>query len=113
MGTLITEESAIAAQSAVRFFLQVQNPRVVIADLSFVEHIRVSRDFVRDIAHGPSALAPGRPVVLIAPKDAAYGVSRMYQIFRNKPNLEVVRSMKEALALLGLKALDFERALSA
>jgi hypothetical protein len=45
--------------------------------------------------------------VLIAPKDATYGMSRMYQILRNTPNIEVVHSMKEALGLLRLKTLKF------
>jgi len=108
MGTVITEDSVIATRSAVRLFLKAKDSKSVIADLSQVRHIEVSNDFVWDIAARPPALVTGRPCVLVAPKDATYGMSRMFQIIRNTPKLEVVHSMKEALELLGLKALSFE-----
>jgi hypothetical protein len=108
MGAVITEESVVAIRSAARLFLEAKNPKSVIADLSLVRRIEVSSDFIWDFATRPPASATGRPCVLVAPKDAAYGMSRMFQILRNTPRLEVVHSMKEALELFGLKALNFE-----
>src|SRR5689334_21862490 len=97
---MITQESVVAARSAVRLFLKVHDPQSVIADLSLVERIDVPTDFILRIAADPPALAPGIPCILVAPKDATYGMSRMFQILRKMPSLQVVHSMKEALELL-------------
>jgi len=112
MGTVITEDSVIAVRTAVHSFLEVEDPLSVVADLSLVERIKVSTDFVWSITAKPPELAVGRPCILVAPKEATYGMSRMFQILRNVPSLEVVHSMKDALALLGLKAFRFERGAS-
>ena len=112
MGAVITEESVVATRSTVRLFLNAKDPKSVIADLSLVRRIEVSNDFVWDFATRPPAPATGRPCVLVAPKDATYGMSRMFQIIRKGPSIEVVHNMKEALELLGLRALNFEPAAS-
>jgi len=51
-----------------------------------------------------------RPRIVIAPTAVGFGLSRMFQIVgeSKRPLLEVVRTMDEALAALGIQSPQFE-----
>jgi hypothetical protein len=56
----------------------------------------------------PSAIAPGKWLVLVAPQTVIYGLSRMFHLWREEAaHYKIVRAVEEAYAWLGLEAPDF------
>ena len=108
MGQVVTEASALAATAAVRTFAAAEDLCFGIADLSAVERIEVSTNFVKYLAARPPAMPAGKTVILVAPRDETYGMSRMFQILRDGlgGQLHVVHNMVEAYELLGIKPLN-------
>ena len=51
-----------------------------------------------------------RPRIVVAPSTVGFGLARMFQIVgeRKRPLLQVVRTMEEALAALGIESPHFE-----
>jgi len=87
------------------------DPLSGILDLSGVTLFEVSPELVRDLAKLPPAmLDPTRPRVLIATSAAVFGLARMFELQgqQSRPNLHVVHSEKEALAILRVVQTSFE-----
>ena len=105
MGAVVTEASMAAAVNAVRSFVAIEDPNAGVADLSFVNRIEVSRDFIKYVAARPPAIPAEKLCILVAPAEFTYGMSRMFQILRGGVNFQVVHAMKEALELLGVQSL--------
>jgi|SRR5208283_4458604 len=74
-----------------------------IIDCSGVTGVNFSPDTIREVIRGEKTFSPTSKRVIIAPQDHIYGLARMAQAFAEKtlPNLMVVRSMAEALEVLG------------
>jgi len=108
MGEVVTEASALAATAAVRTFAAAEDLRFGIADLSAVERIEVSTNCIKYLAARPPAIPAEKTVVLVAPRDETYGMSRMFQILRDGlgDRLHVVHSMVEAYELLGIESMN-------
>lgn len=108
MGEVVTQASSSAAADAVRSFVAVQDVDAGIADLSAVEKIEVSADFVRFLASKPPAIPSKKVSILVAPRDEIYGMSRMFQILREgvEDSLQVVHTLQEAYELLELDSLN-------
>jgi hypothetical protein len=88
-----------------------QEPLGGILDMSAVTSLDVSPDTSRELAKSPPAMPnPGRPRVLIATSPPVFGIARMFEMQgqETRPNLHVVRSEKEALAILGVTETKFE-----
>jgi hypothetical protein len=65
---------------------------------------------VRELAHAQPVFADPRiPRVLIAPAPSVFGLARLFQREgeNKRPNLHVVRSEEEALAILGIENASF------
>ena len=107
LGEVVTRASATAAAAAVRTFIAAQDVRVTIADLSAIERIEVSPNFVWFLSEKTPVIPPNQLCILVAPKDETYGMGRMFQMLRDGMGgrFEVVRSMEEAYKLLGLRSL--------
>ncbi|HXO44088.1 MAG TPA: hypothetical protein VN846_01345 [Candidatus Cybelea sp.] len=87
------------------------DPLSGILDLSGVTSFEVSPELVRELASLPPAMADrARPRVLIATSAAVFGLARMFELHgqESRPNLHVVRSEKEALAILGVSRPSFK-----
>ena len=114
MGEVVTEASALAATAAVRTFAAAEDLRFGIADLSAVERIEVSTNCIKYLAARPPAIPAGKTVILVAPRDETYGMSRMFQILRDGlgGRLHVVHSMVEVYELLGIESLNLTAPLS-
>jgi hypothetical protein len=87
------------------------DPLAGILDMSGVTSLEVSPEAVRELARLPPAMPnPSRPRVLIATSPAVFGVARMFELQgqATRPNLHVVHSEKEALAILGVTQTRFE-----
>ena len=108
MGEVVTEASALAATAAVRAFAAAQDLRSGIADLSAVERIEVSTNFIKYLAARPPAMPVEKTIILVAPRDETYGISRMFQILRDGLGgwIHVVHGMEEAYELLGIQSLN-------
>jgi len=80
-----------------------------IVDLSNVSSYGVSSTEIAMLAQSPPAQPSIASWVIVAPTDAIYGMSRMFQMLadRTRPNLHIVHTMDEAYALLGVKSPQF------
>lgn len=87
------------------------NPSGGISDFSAVTTFSVSGHTMRTAAREPSPYPEKTPRFIVAPRDALFGMARMYELFADRPlgKLKVVRSRNEALAALGVQNPKFER----
>ena len=115
IGKVVTDESALAAASAVRTFVAGHDPCSAIADLTAVEKIDASTSFVKYLAARPPAIRGGSMVILVARRDETYGMSRMFQAIRGgvEDCFHVVHAMDEAYGLLGIESLDLQPVIAA
>ena len=85
-------------------------PLAGILDLTDVTSFDVSPDTIRHLARSRSPFPnPDHPRIVIAPSSAVFGFARMFEMEgqEKRPNLHVVRSEKEAFAILGVRDADF------
>ena len=78
------------------------NPSAGITDFSGVTSFEVSADCMSWAARNASPFRNLTPHFIVAPSDHVFGLSRMFQILRNRPALYVVRSREEALEALDI-----------
>ncbi len=82
------------------------DPRFAVIDLSGASPVEVTAHGMRALAKLPPAMPKmDRPRVVIAPSDHTFGMARIFEVEgeATRPNLHVVRSMKEAFAILGVE----------
>jgi hypothetical protein len=105
-----SQTSVLATYSVVKRFIDIEGPCSVIADLSTIEKVDITGNFVRSIAWMPLLVPSGKQSVIVAPRAEVYGLGRMFQLYREakSSNVKVVHSFKEAETLLGLESSDFE-----
>ena len=110
LGRVVSEESALAAYEAVGRFIAASGPHARILDFSAVEQFKISAQFVWHLAQCSPMIPDGMARVVVAPRPAIYGMSRMFQILRDNQSrhLEVVRILDEALKFLGLESPQFK-----
>ncbi|HTC94669.1 MAG TPA: hypothetical protein VK699_14605 [Terriglobales bacterium] len=75
-----------------------------ILDFTGVTKLKVSTAAVRDCATSPSLFVRDAVRVMVAPAEAVFGLSRMYQMLaeETRPNLQIVRTLEEAYRILGI-----------
>jgi len=76
-----------------------------IIDFSAATSTTLSPAFLRSFAQEKSLFSRDAKQVVVAPQPHIFGLARMVQMLREarSPNIEVVRSMNEACALLGIQ----------
>jgi hypothetical protein len=82
-----------------------------VLDMSLVSTLEVSPQTIRELASLPPAVAdPSRPRCIIAASPQVFGMARMFELQgqETRPNLHVVRTQKEAWAILGVSKPKFE-----
>ena len=107
----LTDELLRETQGAIRTRSIATDARAGIFDFSLVTEVALSTAFVCELAKQEPAMAdPTRPRIIVAPGAVAFGLSRMFQMLgeSTRPLLEVVRTMDEALAALGVRSAHFE-----
>jgi hypothetical protein len=86
--------------------------RAGISDYSSVTEFPLSAEVVRTLArHGAPMPEPTEhPLFIVMPSITGYGLARMYQIVGEltQPLVNVVRTVDEALAALGVQSAHFE-----
>jgi hypothetical protein len=109
---VLTDESLGEVYRAVRKYSTATDARMGIWDLSAVTEYAVSTEFVRQLAKEEPALpdAARRPGIIVAPDTVGFGLSRMFQLWGEptRPLLNVVHTLDEALAALGVQSPHFE-----
>jgi hypothetical protein len=81
-----------------------------ICDMSGITFIAISSRTVLELAKLPPAVPnPDIPRCIVAGSPAMFGMARMFEFEgeSTRPNLHVVRSEREALAILGIKKAHF------
>ncbi|MGD0305980.1 MAG: hypothetical protein ABSC71_14240 [Candidatus Acidiferrales bacterium] len=76
-----------------------------ICDMSAVSFVAISAETVRTLAKLPPAIPnPDIPRCIVAGSPAMFGMARMFELEggETRPNLHVVRSEREAFAILGI-----------
>jgi hypothetical protein len=104
----LTDESLAEFLRAIREYSTATDANADIGDYSSVAEFAVSAEFIRHLARQEPAMvdATRRPRIIIFSATAGFGIGRMFQILgqHKNPLLEVVHSMDEALAALGVQS---------
>lgn len=106
----VSDEDLLNHQRAALLLVMSLDPRSAILDLSAADLSYATSRGMRKLAKLPAAMPKmDRPSVLIAPSDHTFGMARIFQLEgeATHPNLHVVRSEREAWAILGV---EMERA---
>jgi hypothetical protein len=83
-----------------------------LTDFSEADAVEVSPQTIRELASLPPVIAEeSRIRCVVAPTNKVFGLARMFELQggQTRPNLHVVRTLKEALAILGVLAPKFEQ----
>lgn len=91
--------------------LRDTNPRGSFTDFSGVSSFEVSPEAIRALAaRAPADPLASRPRAIVAPTAQIFGLARMFELSGDatRPNLHVVRTTREAYALLGVTEPHFE-----
>jgi hypothetical protein len=108
----LTDESLAELYRTAHKYWAATDASAAISDYSSVTEWDVSAELIRELANEePAVTDPSRrPRVVIAPTAVGFGLSRMFQIVgeAKRPLFNVVRTMDEALAALGIQSAHFE-----
>jgi len=107
----VTDESLAECYGAAQKYATATDASAGIWDFSSVTGFTVSTDLIRQLADQEPVFAdPTRPRVIVAPTALVFGTARMFQVLGEltRPLLEVVHTMDEALAALGVHSPHFE-----
>ena len=105
----LTDEVLFEGDAAGRRLLAARPPCRGILDFSKVTAVAASSQTIKGIASRAPAYGVGQAVVLVAPKDVIYGLSRMFVLLgeEKRPGVCVVRTMQEAYDLLKIDSPQF------
>lgn len=107
----LTDQVVSEGVAAGRTFLVSHRGIRLISDFSGVKKLDVSGETVRTLAGEETHGEERSVVVTVAPADIVFGLARMFSILteERRPDRHVVRTMREAYALLGIAAPQFTR----
>ena len=92
-------------------FFERSGARAAITDFSAVTALDVSPQTIRDLASLPPVILDQElPRFIVAASPGIFGMARMFELAGQdtRPNLHVVRTMKEVCAILGVLDPKFE-----
>jgi len=92
-------------------FVEALNPRGGLVDFSAVTFFDVTVETIRRLAKSAPAMPESsHPRIIVAMSSHVFGMARMFEFEGEgtRPNLHVVRSLDEALAILGANKPEFE-----
>lgn len=107
----LTQEIAEESGAALQKHCPAMAPRAVIVDFSSVTEFAVPTEFLRRVADQALIVdGTATPVALVNPAPVGFGLARMFEIVGQprRSLLQVVRSMDEAFAALGVHSPQFE-----
>jgi hypothetical protein len=92
-------------------YVALTNAAAGITDFSGADSVDVSPKTIRELASLPPVMPePNQIRCIVAPTDKVFGLARMFELQGEgtRANFHVVRTVKEALAILGLQEHKFE-----
>jgi len=108
----LTDELAVEIYSAIRKYATATDASAGIWDMSSVSEFAMSAECVRRLASQEPAMpdAAQRPRIIAVVNPCGFGLARMFQIIgeSTRPRLQVVHTLDEALAKLGVQSTHFE-----
>jgi hypothetical protein len=107
----VTDEMLKEYYRLLEMYAAQTGPRAGILDMSSVTEFKGSTKVIRELANSRPALPdPSIPRCIVATSPEIYGIARMFELQGQdtRPNLHVVRTQKEALAILGVQEPRFE-----
>jgi hypothetical protein len=102
----VSDEELLNHQRVGLLLVSSLDPRFAIIDLSAADPLEVTADGMRALAKLPPPMPKrDRPRVVIAPSDHTFGMARIFEVEgeTTRPSLHVVRSVREAWAILGVE----------
>jgi hypothetical protein len=105
-----TEELVRNNQASMRKYATATGAQAAIFDLSGVTEFVLSKKFIHILAREAPSMSATHPLIIVAPSTHGFGLSRMFQSLgdQTRPLLQVVRTMDEALSMLGIPSPQFE-----
>jgi hypothetical protein len=103
----LKEYCRVAAERVARV-----GPKGGILDLSAVTSFEVSPETIRELAKSsPTTSGPSCPHIIVAPAPLIFGMARMFELQGSnaRPHLHVVRTSREAWAILGVHEPKFAK----
>ena len=106
---VMTDEALLNGYSALRTCNASYSPSFCIMDYTKVTKVALSNKGIRSLAKEPPALSIDRLQVTVVSEQLMFGFARMFQAlsYETRPNLRVVRSLDEALGLIGVTSPSF------
>lgn len=107
----VTEEDVRSCYRDAAEFFALTCPRAGVFDLTGVISLDFPSQTVYELAKLPPILTdPERVRVAIAPAAGVFGMARMFEMLGDskRPNLHVVRTSREAWAILGIREPQFK-----
>jgi hypothetical protein len=106
---VLTDEALLGGYSALRTCNTSYGSRFCIIDYTNVTKTTLSNEAIRSLAKEPPLLHVEGLQVTVVPEALKFGLARMFQAlaYETRPNLRVVRSLEEALSLIGVKSPSF------
>jgi hypothetical protein len=107
---LITDDCLRESYKSASKYAALYPSFVGIMDMSAITVVNFSSQTIRELAMLPPAFPdPEIPRIIIAGSSELFGLARMFDLWGSatRPNLHVVRTEREALAILGIKEVRF------
>jgi hypothetical protein len=106
----VTDELIKDFYSVSKGYVERMDPRAAVTDFLPVTSFDVAPETIRHLASLPPVVSdPNRPRFIVADTPQIFGLARMFglQGQDTRPNLHVVRTMKEVCVILGVPELKF------
>jgi len=106
----VTDESLAESYEGLRKYSTTTDARAGIVDFSCVTESGASGELIRELARRAPAMDAACPRFIITGRTVGFGMARMFQMTGEpkRPLLEIVRTLDEALAALGVQSPHFE-----
>jgi hypothetical protein len=102
----VSDEDFVNHQRVGLLLVTSLDPRFAMIDLSAADPFDVTTGGMRALAKLPPAMPKvERPRVIVAPTDHTFAMARVFEAegWATRPNLHVVRSVREAWAIFGIE----------
>ena len=101
----VDDEELLGYYKKAAEYVTLTDPLIGLSDFTNVIRFSVSVETVRKLAKAAPAMPQAaRPRVIVAASDRIYGMARVFELEgeTTRPNVHVVRTMREAWAILGI-----------
>ncbi len=106
----VTEDELTYFYRMATLLAESLDPLAGLVDFSAVTSFKTNAEFMRKLAALPPIMPKTERIrVIVAPADQIFGLARLFEMQgkASRPNLHVVRSVREAWAILGVQEPEF------